>query len=294
MSESPVRMLLALWRRERVVVACAGLAFALAAVCAGVAAARGSWTVPPEGRLLDALKFEVGVGIYFLTLAALLPVAGMSERGRKWWVTSTAVIAVYFLLIETVQAVRGLDPRFTQHGGTVDQVAGGVFGLTALATIALFAILARRFFRNDVLPDHPPLRTGIRYGIAAIAFAFGTGITMSVLTTRIVAETGSLMPLHAAGFHGLQSVPLVAFIGAWSSLDPRSQARLTHAAGAGWLLLCTGLLLQAAAGDHLTTLSPPGLLAATGLALWAASLMTAAAARLRVREAVRSPAVNRL
>ena len=88
---SVVRTLAALLRRERVVVGCALLGFALAGVCAGVAGVRGSWSVPPEGRLLDALKFEVGVGIYFLTLAMMLPLARMSERGRRWWVGWTAV-----------------------------------------------------------------------------------------------------------------------------------------------------------------------------------------------------------
>ena len=286
-----MRTIAALLRRERIVVGCALLAFALATVCAAVAAGRGSWSVPPEGRLLDATKFEAGVGIYFLTLAALLPLSGMSGRGRRRWVAWTAAISVYFLLIETVQALRGLDPRFTQHGGTIDQAAGGLFGVTAIATIILFAILARRFFRDDVLTDHPPLRTAVRYGIAAIVFAFGTGIAMSVLNTRIVAETGTLMPLHAAGFHGLQAVPLIALLAGWSSLAPDMRTRLTHAAGIGWLLMCTGLLLQAIAGQPLTTPSPAGLLAAAGFALWASCLGVAAAAYMRVRRLSPTPAL---
>lgn len=291
--DSVVRTIGALLRRERAIVACALLAFALAAVCAGVAAARGSWSVPPEGRLLDAFKFEVGVGIYFVTLAVLLPLADMSALGRRRWVGWTAAIAVYFVLIETVQAVRGLDPRFTRHGGTIDQVAGTLFGVTAIATIILFAIVARRFFRDDVLSDHRPLRTAIRYGIAAIVFAFGTGIAMSVLSTRIVAGTGSLMPLHAAGFHGLQAVPLIALFAGWSSLSPVVRTRLTHVAGIGWLLMCTGLLLQAMAGQTLTTPSPAGVLAGAGLALWASCLGVAAAAHMRVRRLTPGPVLGR-
>jgi len=282
-SDSILRTVFGLWRRERVVVACALLAFVLAAACAGVAAARGSWSVPPEGRLLDALKFELGVGIYFLTLAALVPLSGMGVRGRKVWVGTTAVIAVYFQLIEAVQAIRGIDPRFTRVGGTADQVAGAIFGLTAVATIILFGILARRFFRDDVLSDHGALRAGIRYGTAAIAFAFGTGIAMSILSTRIVAETGNLMPLHAAGFHGLQAVPLVALL-AGSALDAPAQARLTHAAGGGWLLLCFGLLLQALAGDAVTSLSLGTFVAFAGAGTWTVCLVLSGWAYVRARQ----------
>lgn len=260
--------LLALWQRERLVVACGLLAFLLAGVCLGAALTTGSWHVPPEGRLLDALKFEVGVGIYFLTLALLVPFAGMTDRGRRRWVAWTVAIALYFVLIETVQAIRGLDPRFTQAGSNVDQAAGALFGMTALATIVMFAILVRRFFRPDTLADYPALRLGIRYGVAAIVFAFGSGIVMTVLGTRVVMGTGTLMPLHAAGFHGIQAVPGVALLLGWSRWPASAKHRLTHAAGLAWLALCGGLFWQALAGLPSAVLSASSALAAAGLGAW--------------------------
>ncbi|MGH7506684.1 MAG: hypothetical protein ACRELX_13580, partial [Longimicrobiales bacterium] len=172
-------------------------------------------------------------------------------------------------------AIRGLDPRFPAAGGTLDQVAGALFGVIALITIVLFVILVRGFFRRNALPDHPHLRSAVRYGVAAIAFAFGTGIVMSVLRTRIVAETGSLMPMHAAGFHGLQAVPLVALLVGWSALAPDTRMRLTHLAGIGWLVLCAGLLWQALAGLPFRSLSLPGAVATSGFALWSGCVIAA-------------------
>lgn len=275
---SVIATVLALWKRERLLVGIAGAAFVLAGVCALTAALHGSWHVPPEGKLLDALKFEAGVGIYFLTLALLLPFAGMSARGRRLWLVFTAVNAAYFLGIETVQAVRGLDPRFTAAGGSVDVVAGRLFGVSAFIVVVLFAVLARGYFRRDVLVDHPPLRAAVRYGVAAIAFSFGVGIIMSVLTSRFVGS-GNLMPVHAAGFHGVQAVPLVALLAGWTTLAPHVQMRLTHAAGIGWLLICVGALGQGVGGQATFALTPPLLVALAGGVLWLVSLGVAVRAR---------------
>jgi hypothetical protein len=273
--------LLALWKRERLVVFCGLLAFLLAGVCVGAALVNGSWHVPPEGRLLDAVKFEVGVGIYFLTLALLVPLAGMTARGRRWWVAWTVGNALYFVSIEAVQAIRGLDPRFTRAGSEFDQTAGAIFGLSALVTIVLFAILVRRFFRRDVLPDQPALRLAIRYGVAAIVFAFGSGIAMSLLQTRAVMGSGTLMPMHAAGFHGIQAVPAVALLLAWTPWSSSRQMRLTHAAGLAWLALCAGLFWQAMAGMPAPALSIATALAAAGFGAWVICFGIAIAAYMR-------------
>lgn len=284
------RMLLSLWRRERVLTGCALLAFALAGVNVAAAAARGSWSVPPEGRLLDAFKFETGVGIYFLTIALLVPLSGMTPRTRRRWVGWSAVVAAYFVLIETVQALRGLDPRFTVAGTSLDQAAGAVFGVTALLMIVLFMILVRRFFRDDVLVDHPSLRTAIRYGIIATAFAFGSGLAMTALRTRLVAATGTLMPQPAAGFHGLQAVPLVALLAGASALNDMTRMRLTHTAGVAWLMLCAALLLQALLGAPLFAATPAAAGVAIAFLVWASCIGVAGDAFAhRRRESFVSP-----
>ena len=278
--------LLALWTRERLVVACGLLAFLLAGVCLGIAVAGGSWHIRPEGRLLEAVKFEIGVGIYFLTLALLVPFAGMTERGRRRWVAWTVGNALYFVPIEAVQAIRGLDPRFTTAGSDLDRAAGAVFGLTAIVTIVLFAILVRRFFGRGLIPDQPALRLGIRYAVAAITFAFGSGIAMSLMQTRVVMGSGTLMPIHAAGFHGIQAVPIVPLLLAWSPWSRSTQHRLTHAAGLAWLALCSGLFWQAMAGMPAPALSAASALAAAGFGAWVICFVVAMAEYARRKEPV--------
>ena len=58
-----------------------------------------------------------------------------------------------------------------------------------------------------------------------------------------IGDDGDLMLAHALGVHGLQTMPLLALAVAASTLSrPR---RWVHVAGAAWLTVCTGALLQA-------------------------------------------------
>jgi hypothetical protein len=253
------------------------LALALGAVCAVAALVNGGWFVEPEGRLMDALRFEVGSGIFFLTMAVLVPLAGFTTVTRRRWVTALVVMGVYFLGIETVQAVRGLDPRFTRAGMPVDQAAGAIFGFTALLLIFLTAILAARFFRSDTMAERPDLRTAIRYGFAGIALSFGVGVAMSALSGRTVGPAGNLMPLHAAGLHGIQAVPLLAIVARARGAGLHLRTVLVHLAGLGWLLLCAGLLAQAYAGRAPAEISASNAVAAAGVMVFLAALVTALA-----------------
>jgi hypothetical protein len=253
----------------------------VAAACGAAALIHGGWFVEPEGRLLDALRFELGSGIFFLTMAALVPRAGFAPAPRRRWVNTLVVMGIYFLVIEAVQAMRGLDPRFTAAGSSLDRALGGLFGLTALLLIVLTAILAARFFRADTMADRPDLRTAIRYGFAAIALSFGVGIAMSALSGRSVGSEGSLMPLHAVGLHGIQMVPLVAIVAFYCGVGPVLRSRLVHAAGVGWLLLCTGLLAQAVAGRPPLEISGWNAAALVGAGGFLAALGAAAALQLR-------------
>ena len=137
----------------------------LAGVCLIAVAVRGRF-IPPEGKMLDAATFCFGVGVFTLTVALLLPLAGYSPSVRRRWRRAFYVFAVYGLVLEPLQAFRGLDPRFTEEGGQVDVVAGIVFGVTAAFNTVLFVILGLRFFRSDVMADRPTLRVGVRYGAA--------------------------------------------------------------------------------------------------------------------------------
>lgn len=210
------------WRRMMETPALVVMGFVgigLGLICLAVMFARGGVPIPPEGDLHKPATFNIAVGIYILTTALLLPSAGFSERGRKRWVRWNVGLFAYAYIIETVQVFRGLDPRFSRHGTPLDQIAGGVFFLTALGVMVLFIIMAVKFFRRGRPDADSPVILAIRYGTAAAMGAFIAGIWMSVIQGRTTGAAGNILPLHALGFHGLQAVPLIALLLLWSGYD---------------------------------------------------------------------------
>jgi hypothetical protein len=269
---TPLAMVSGLLRRERALVAVGLGGFALAGITALVAAVNGGWLLGTEGRLLEAVKFNVAIGIYTLALAMIVPFAAFSERGRRRWVGWVVGLSIFNYGMENVQAWRGLNPRFSAIAGPADQILGGVFFLSALGVMVLFIVLMRTFFRPDALADHPPLRLALRYATGGAAVAYGVGITMSVWSSGRVAGAGDQMIAHAAGFHALQAVPLVALL-LGASLLPEAQSRFwTQLAGAGWLLFCLGLAVQAVTGYAPTAPTPALGMSAAGALAWLAAL----------------------
>jgi hypothetical protein len=256
-----------------------GAGIVLALLCLLAVAVRGRF-IPPEGKMLDAATFAFGVGIFTLTMALLLPLARYSQTARRRWRRAYYVFPVYGLALESIQAWRGLDPRFTEEGGQVDQIAGAIFGLTALLATVLFLLLGLRFFRSDVLFDRPVLRVGIRYGVAAVTLSFGVGIAMSANAGRAIGEAGNLLLAHGLSVHGIQAIPVVALLVSWAGTTPQATTWL-HAAGAGWLAACTAALVQAALGRSPLEASILTLAVVAGLTVWAAGAAYSAASWYR-------------
>jgi hypothetical protein len=250
---------------------------ALSVVCMVGVVVNGR-TVAPEGDLFAAATFSFGVGVYALSVALLLPLAGYSPPARRRWRRAAYVFLVYGLVLESMQAFRGLDPRFTEEGNTVDSVAGLVFGATAGLTTVLFVLLGLRFFRADVLVERPVLRLGIRYGVAAVGISFAVGVVMSVNNGRTIGDDGNLMVAHGLGVHGLQAMPIVGLVVSAGALA--QPQRWVHAAGIGWLAACLAALVPALLGEP--PLEPtPMTVAILGLVGWAAVALKALAAVVR-------------
>lgn len=243
----------------------------------GFMAARGRY-VPPEGDLYKAATFDIAIGLYALTVALFVPFAGFTPRGRRVWSWSLVALLLYGCAQETVQIMRGIDPRFTRAGGPVDQILGGVLGLVALGIVASFVVLAWRFFTRRASVRDALVLLGLRYAIAAAGVGFATGFWLGVNQGARVGAAGNLLPLHAAGFHALQAVPLVALLFA-RSRAPRESARAwVHAAGLAWLGGCLALAWQTADGRSVLEPAPASLLAATLFLVWAATAVRGALA----------------
>jgi hypothetical protein len=261
--------LLKIYAEERVLFRLGLLGIALGFIAFGVMALRGRF-IPPEGFIYKAASFDIAIGIYILTIILFIPLAGFSVRGRRLWRWCSVVLALNAYAIENIQIYRGLDPRFTRFGSTVDKIIiGQLFALTALGLIATFIILMWRFFTTRTSLNGSLLLIGIRYGAAAVVLVgFMTGIWLGANTGPTIGAAGNLLPLHAAGFHGLQAVPLIALIMNWSRMPPSDARCWVHVAGLAWLGLCGAIAWQTMLGRSVLERSTATLIAGLLLSVW--------------------------
>ena len=251
------------------------LGLALAAACSVQALSTGL-TLPPEGDLSKAISFDAAVGIYLLTIAVFVPLAGFSSQGRRRWLGWAVGLGLYAYSTETIQTLRGLDPRFSHHFTPLDQAAGVLFGLAAIALIVHFGVLAMKLVSRPTDGTRGLVLLALRYACLSAGFAFAAGLWMIIIQGRHTGVAGNILPLHAAGFHGLQAIPIVAFLLARSSLSDQTARRWIHVAGLAWAGLCAGIAWQTIAGRPVMQLTPAMLIAIAGTAIWAACALFSA------------------
>jgi hypothetical protein len=276
-----LREIVAAYRQERVLTAVALFGIALGVFTLLAIAIRGA-LVAPEGDLTKPASFDVAVGMYLLSLIPWLPVSGFSPAARARWRHWATGLLLYAFSIETIQQFRGIDPRFSR-AEPVSQIFGGFFFAAALGIVTLSVALGARSFETRADGRRGLLVLAARWTAVSTMIGFLAGMWMSAIQGRAVAPEGSVLPLHAAGFHALQAIPLVALLFAWSSASVDIGRRWVHVAGAAWAAACVAIWWQTALGRAVTSFDAAGAVTIVLLALWAI-------AGLRALVAWRSPA----
>ena len=236
--------------------------------CIGLILLRGTALVPPEGDLVKAATFDIAVGIYGLTLVFFVPSARFSPRGERIWVGTTVVLLLWSFPIEAIQIMRGIDPRFTRAGSPIDEMLGGLFFLTALSLVVLFVIMSAKYFRKRD-DSGTALLLAVRYGFTGVFAGFAAGFWLSANQGSEVGPAGSILPLHALGFHGMQAIPAVALLLMWAGESEAETKKWVHIAGIAWLFACGAVAVQTARGLAPLAIAPASIAAATVLLLWA-------------------------
>jgi len=269
-----IPQILATYREERGVTAVALAGIALGGIAFIAAGLRGA-EVPPEGDLMKPATFDVAVGLFILSLVPWLPVSGFAEVARRRWRQWMIGLGIYAFGIETIQQFRGIDPRFSQ-AEPASQIFGAIFFASALGIMSLAVALAVRAFEVPVSGRRGLLVIAARWAGGPMLMGFLAGIWLSANQGRLVGEAGNLLPLHAAGFHAVQAVPLVALMLAWSRVPTEVARRWVHVAGAGWAAACLAIWWQTALGRAVTDFATAaGLAAVVLLGLWALSALRA-------------------
>jgi hypothetical protein len=269
-----------LFAREKLLVILALIGFSLSAGIALYIGLYGS-IIFPEGNVERAFSFNAAIAMFILSLAAILPVSGLSlrQRAKVRWFFIPALLYAYG--IETIQQFRGINPRFTRAGSVFDTVAGILFGLDSLLIIIVTVLLAIPFFRQRQLNKRPLLILGIRYAFLSTMIAFAAGLWMIALQSRYTGSAGNLMVLHGLGFHALQALPLLGWLSERANIHENQARRRIHIASIAWMIPILLIGVQTVLGRTVFEWTPLPILAGAILLVWVATVVITAIALLK-------------
>lgn len=247
--------------------------------------------IGPEGNVRDAFSFNTAIGMFILSIAAILPLTRFGAKKRKAVRTFFITASLYSYIIETVQNFRGLNPRFSLEGTVIDTVAGMLFGVFSLVLVALTIILTIHFLRMKAPFQRPYLILGIRYAFVSVLMANLAGIWMILLQDRFTGDAGNLIVLHGIGFHALQTLILPAWILEKSNGSDRIKKAMIHIGSIAWMLMIGMITIQSALGHTVFELSTISIVAGLSLLGWFGTLLMASMHRIKQN---RTPTIQQL
>jgi hypothetical protein len=274
-----------LFEGERALIIIGILGFILSAGIAIYMFFRGS-IILPEGNVKDAFSFNAAIGIYILSIAAILPLTRLNTARRKAVRWLFIITSLYSYTIETVQNFRGISPRFSREGTVVDMAAGILFGVVSLVLVILAVVLAVHFFRLKKSSQRPLLIMGIRYAFISVLAANIAGLWMILLQDRLTGVTGNVIVLHGIGFHALQTLILPAWLLEKAQISERLKQRLIHAGCIAWLLMIVMIGIQTALGHSVFMFSALPIIAFLLFLIWFGTVVVACMLRIKKRKEI--------
>lgn len=259
----------ALFEGEGALVKLGLIGLLLSAICGVIALICGP-TIGLEGHLSKPIRFDLALGLFLFNMAAILPLAGFSPRGRKLYRWTIFGLSSYAYLIETVMTLLGRDPRFSKQISSFAQAFPSLlFGLVSILLVILFVILLVQFMRTTKVAQRWELILGTRYGMLSTLIASAAGVWMIGLQGHQVGLSGSAEWIHFFGFEGFKMV----LITAWLAERSGAGRKWVHLAGLSWLAACGAVWWQTVLGLDLFVLSPASVLGAVSLVIYGLSTL---------------------
>lgn len=233
----------------------------------------GLWLLVPLPTIgglhpaIKPLKFAASVALLAATLAYLLPAIAIGDRLRAA-ITWVLVVTLGVEMIAIVaQAARGRASHFNE-GTAGDALVWSVMGgAIVVATGALLVTAWLASARAIALP--PLVATGFRIGLWLLLLTAISGFAMGgqgqhsvggadggagLAGTDWSREHGDLRAPHFFALHGLQALPLAAYLLEHLPLGERGRHLAFAAIALAWTALAVGTLAQAMAGRPLLRL----------------------------------------
>jgi hypothetical protein len=256
---------------------------------------------------LKPFKFSVSFVLYATALAWMLSLLPRRSRIAEWAATVVVAAGVIEMVAIVIQVVRGTASHFnstTAFNALVFNVMGATVSVLFTAHLVIALVLLIRRIPDRVAGSAVRLGLGLsalgmaaavpmvlpmQYpGITGIVGAHAVGVRdggPGLPVTDWSTTGGDLRIGHFVGLHGLQALPILAFllIRYATMLDDRTKVRLLRVAALGYALLTATLTWQALRGQPL--LRPDALTLTVAGSLVAAFAVGAGAVLLAGRRA---------
>ncbi len=239
------------------------------------------WTGPLSWRKAISFGFSFGITTLCLTwVMSFLP----RRRSLNWLLMGALGIAVLAeVSLVTMQAWRGVPSHFnfaTPFDAAVFFWMGATIGVVGIVVIvitlwSLFSLRAPRSMAWAIRSGLILLLAGQAVGGLMIASgnakvldrATGEFLAERVAGASIMSPQGQLKVPHAVSIHGLQVLPLLAWLLMFTRYDEARRTRITQLGVLGYLGLGAVSAAQAFGGSALADLTPGTALVLSGSVL---------------------------
>lgn len=213
-----------LFRRDRMLASTGAGMLVVAAICVALMPFDHR-TVLGIDPWIKPFKFCVSVAIYLWTLAWFFPALRVAERTRRLLSVAFSLIMILEIGCIVLQSARGVRSHFNFATGFDAAVFNAMGGMIAVNTILLAIVLGSFFLRGADL--RRSYLWAIRLGLLVTLLGSAEGGLMVAHRQHTVGvadggpglplvnwsrDAGDLRVAHMIGLHGMQLIPLFAFL----------------------------------------------------------------------------------
>jgi hypothetical protein len=207
-----------------------------------------TWDGPLSFR--KPATFGVSFGLTLITLAWVSGFVSLSERARRLLIAAFTAACVLEVALVSLQTWRGVPSHFNVETTFDSRIARtlALGGAVLVMVIVTFTIAS--FRRNDAVPIS--IRIAIRTGFVALLLAQLVGAAMIAKGMTLVfgghpqaayATAGTLKPMHAVTMHGIQMLPVVAWLLSFVNWPERRRVIVVLSIAGAYLVLVISIAL---------------------------------------------------
>jgi hypothetical protein len=200
-----------------------------------------SWEGPLSWRKPMAFGFSFGVTV--ITIAWVSSFVRLSDRARAWIVGVFTIASAFETVLVSLQTWRGVPSHFNTETSIDAIVARSLAFGGAVLVLMLITLTIASFRANPAVPISMRVAIGIGFvallgaqAVGGLMIAKGMSLVAAGHPQAAYATGGSLKPSHAITMHGIQLLPVAAWLLSFVDWPERRRLTVVLLAAAAYLV----------------------------------------------------------